>query len=357
MQNSKTLLQDGLIEFNTKKTIWFDFENAPHVWVLKPLYEYFKAKGFECICSARNFSYTLDLLKKAGIKADSQNVLISKNKLIKIFATIIRAFRLAMLYKKRKIDLALSHGSRSQILASKILRVPAISLDDYEKSDQLFVRFTYKLLVPSVINKSCWGRYQDKIEHYPGFKEQIYIFDYNQDEIICEKLQLDKNKIIILLRPEMPTSHYYNRKSTILLWNILEYLIYYRDISVILIPRNKRQAYEISNFFNIHKIHCIIPDPQYFGFEIVTTADLVIGGGGTMLRESACLGIPAYSYFSGLWGDVDNHLLSIKRLIRIESEEDIKKIQITKRTKNLKPIYSENKEYIIKYLEDYLYDN
>ncbi len=338
-----------------EKAIWFDFENAPHVWVLKPIYEYFKEKGYRCYCSARDFSYTLSLLKLADIKASVQKGFVSTNKILKTLGVILRTISLVNAYKGKKIDLAISHGSRSQILAAKILGIPAISLDDYEKSNQFLVRFTCKTLVPCVINKSNWGRYQKKIEHYPGLKEHIYLFNYNFDETIFEKLKLDRSSIIILLRPEAPTSHYYNRKSTRLLWLILRYISKSPNVSVIFLPRNKRQQNEVSRFFNIKKIKYLIPKSEDFGFEIITTADLVIGGGGTMLREAACLGIPAYSYFSGLWGDVDNYLLSIGRLIKIENRQDIEKIKIIKRNNKLTPVHSEAKKYIIKYIENFLY--
>lgn len=336
------------------KTIWFDFENAPHVWVLKPILDYFKKNGYECICSARNFSYTLDLLTNAGVKADVQNYRIYKNILLKIAFTFIRVAKLVYLYRRKKIDLAVSHGSRTQIFAAKILRIPAISMDDYEKSDQIVVQFVHKLLIPKVINKSLWGKYQDKIVHYPGFKEHIYLCDYKPTQSIFKKLGLDKNRTIILLRPESPTSHYYNKKSTLLLWVILKYLSQFSNVTIIFSPRNENQKKEIVNFFEINRINYILPDPKLCGFEIVTTADLVIGGGGTMLRESACLGIPSYSYFSGIWGELDKYLHRVGRLVRIESEKDVKKIKVIKRNRDLDSITSETKGFIIKYLENYL---
>ncbi len=42
--------------------------------------------------------------------------------------------------------------------------------------------------------------------------------------------------------------------------------------------------------------------------------DLVIGGGGTMTREAAVLGVPAYTYFAGKWGAVDQYLSDQHRL-------------------------------------------
>ncbi|MEO0106420.1 MAG: DUF354 domain-containing protein [candidate division WOR-3 bacterium] len=337
-----------------KKTIWFDFENAPHVWVLKPIYDYFNEKGYECICSARNFSYTIDLLKNAGIKADTQGFIVSKNKLIKIISTFMRVCKLVYLYKRRKIDLAISHGSRTQILAAKILRVPVISMDDYEKSDQLLVKFVERLIVPEVIDKSTWGKYQNKIVSYPGLKEHIYLCNFPKPRAILKRLELNNDRVIIVLRPEAPTSHYYDRKSTELLWCILKYLIQFKNIIIILFPRNKSQAKKITHFFDKWRVNYTLPSPKFYSFEIVSIADLVIGGGGTMLREAASLGIPTYSYFTGPWGDVDKYLLKEGYLAKIESEEDIKKIVIKKKNRNLCRVNSATKEFVINYLENYL---
>lgn len=348
------MIQDGAKMFNTKKNIWFDFENAPQVWVLKPIYEYFKEKGYNCYCSARDFSYTAKLLSQVGIEAVVQPYFVSKSRFVKIINLLLRTHRLIKLFKNKKIDLAISHGSRSQILAAKFLKVPVISMEDYEKSDQFLVRFTEKTLVPSVIEKSNWGRFQHKIEHYPGIKENIYLTDYNPDRKNLKRLAGNGEQIVVLLRPEAATSHYYNKKSTDLLFGIIEHLSKTGNIKIIFLPRDKKQAKKVIEISEKFSVKYIIPNPAEFGFEIVGVADLVVGGGGTMLREAACLGVPAYSYFPGKWGSVDNYLLSAGRLVKIESKRDIKKIKLVKHNRVIDHLDSNTKEYILKFLERYI---
>lgn len=337
-------------------SIWFDFENAPHVWVLKPIYDYFRRRGFICYCSARDFSYTVDFLRLAGIDADVQKVLTTKNKLIKVLNTLLRAYQLIKLYRCKNIHLAISHGSRSQILASKLLGIPIISMDDYEKSNQFFVKFTDTTLVPSVISKSHWGKYQNRIEHYPGLKENIYIKNCKRNNTILQKLNIDDNKVIVALRPEAETSHYYRKRANVLLSFIVEYLsAYNQKIEMLFMPRDEKQKTKIGRMLHGLGISYKIPSPSNFNFEITNLADLVIGGGGTMLRESAVFGVPAYSYFSGEWGAVDKYLLSIGRLVRISSEREIQKIKIVKCKKRTGLDSSTTLEHIVKILINHLH--
>lgn len=336
------------------RTIWFDFENAPHVWVLKPLIDHFAGNGYRCYCSARDFSYTIKLLKRAGIQAEIQRTNERKNKMAKILNLMVRTIQLIGLYRNRKIDLAIGHGSRSQILAARILGIPVISMDDYEKSDQFLVRLTTKTLVPDIISKANWGRYQNRIVHYPGLKENIYLDDHDRDDAILTQLGVDRTKVIVLLRPETISSHYYSRKSTELLFAIMNYLTDHKNIEILLLPRNTKQREEISGVFEKFKIRCTVPDPEKYGFEMVDAVDLVIGGGGTMLREAACLGVPAYSYFSGQWGGVDDHLISLGRLWKISSEKEINRIKLVKRHRTLPVLNSSGKIFIIRFIEKYL---
>ncbi|HEX7320785.1 MAG TPA: DUF354 domain-containing protein [bacterium] len=335
--------------------MWFDFENAPHVWVLKPLLTYFTGNGYSCYCSARDFSYTIRLLRSAGIEAEIQPARETSNKAAKIINLLVRAARLVWLYRNRKIDIAIGHGSRSQIIASRLLGIPVISMDDYEKSDQFLVRFTARTLVPAIISKSNWGRFQDRIVHYPGLKENIYMDGFDFDRKIRSRLGVDEDKVVVLLRPETVSSHYYDRKSSRLLHSFLNYLgSYNRMIEVVLLPRNKKQEKEICAILERINVGCIVPDPERYGFEIVSAADLVIGGGGTMLREAACLNIPAFSFFAGQWGSVDDHLVASGRLTKITGEEDLRKINFVKRKGTIPVPNSGGRDFIIKYIEDYL---
>jgi predicted glycosyltransferase len=229
------------------------------------------------------------------------------------------------------------------------MKVPVISMEDYEKSDQFMVRFTARTLVPDVIDKAHWGRYQDRIAHYPGLKEHIYLPDLNTGS-----LSRPEGKVIVILRPEAWTGHYYRRRSTRLLHRLIRHLGMNRSVKIIFLPRDLRQQAETEAIFRQLGISYETPPPGTYGFEIVARADLVIGGGGTMLREAACLGIPAYSYFAGERGDVDAYLEAAGRLHRIDTEADMERIRAVKRTQELDRPGLETRKYIVNFIEGFL---
>ena len=64
--------------------------------------------------------------------------------------------------------------------------------------------------------------------------------------------------------------------------------------------------------------------------QLLKAVDLVVSSGGTMLREAAYLGLPAYSIFKSRIGGVDRYLESIGRVRVIGSPEALPAIELTK---------------------------
>ncbi|CAN0466324.1 unnamed protein product, partial [Phaeothamnion confervicola] len=67
----------------------------------------------------------------------------------------------------------------------------------------------------------------------------------------------------------------------------------------------------------------IVPVQAIDGPSLVACADLVVSAGGTMNREAAALGVPAYTPFAARLGAVDARLIAEGRLRRLESPEDV----------------------------------
>ena len=55
----------------------------------------------------------------------------------------------------------------------------------------------------------------------------------------------------------------------------------------------------------------------------MAAADLVVSAGGTMNREAAALGVPAYTPFAARLGAVDRRLIDEGRLRRLERPDDV----------------------------------
>jgi predicted glycosyltransferase len=80
---------------------------------------------------------------------------------------------------------------------------------------------------------------------------------------------------------------------------------------------------------------------------------LAISGGGTMNREAALLGTPAYSVFTGRMGALDRELIHQGRLTQIESVEDINRIQVTRKSPGATiPLNSGLRDFVVEQIED-----
>jgi predicted glycosyltransferase len=75
----------------------------------------------------------------------------------------------------------------------------------------------------------------------------------------------------------------------------------------------------------------IIPERALPGMQLLHNSDLAISGGGTMNREAALLGVPAYSMFTGRRAAIDEELARRNLLTFLETPDDIGLIEWRKR--------------------------
>ena len=149
---------------------------------------------------------------------------------------------------------------------------------------------------------------------------------------------INSDKVLILIRPPSETSHYFLNKSLNLLKELLRYISSKENVLIIYSPRQPSQTEYLLNY-NWRNKPIILQKPVHF-VSLYKSVDLVIAGGGTMIREAAALGIPAYSIFKGEKGAVDISLEKEGKLKYIENSQDFSKILIKKRDKY---IIEENK--------------
>jgi predicted glycosyltransferase len=69
-----------------------------------------------------------------------------------------------------------------------------------------------------------------------------------------------------------------------------------------------------------------VADRTVDGLAALRTADVFIGAGGTMCREAALLGVPAYTVFAGRMASVDRELIKAGMLHDLRTAEvDVEK--------------------------------
>ncbi|MBN2012310.1 DUF354 domain-containing protein [candidate division KSB1 bacterium] len=314
-----------------KTKIWFHFDNAPHVPILLPVATELERRGYEVIYSARDVSQTFDLLKMAHIQFEQFGGTFPKNSLLKLTYTLMWGIRLALKMRKHGIACAMSHSSRSAILAGWLLKIPTIAMYDYEYVNSFFQNNLASLvLMPEPVRDNGLreaGISLKNLEFYPGIKEQLYLNDTHQFNPIKAT---NPEQIIVTIR--LPgEGHYTNVHSEQLFDLILDNVMNYDNSYVILLPRSAEQRQRIVKRLNGQlgiKVH--IPEKPIPTKDLILSSDVVIGSGGTMVREAAVLGVPAYSFFLSKDGAVDKYLAQQERLIFIRNENDIRKIRIEK---------------------------
>ncbi|MCK4662435.1 MAG: DUF354 domain-containing protein [Bacteroidales bacterium] len=330
-------------DFFKNKTIWFDLENAPHVWILKEIINFFKDEQYKIIITARDFSSTIELCNL--IHLDHVNISLKNHTTStfgKVINTIKRSFLLRKFLKNNKIqpDIAISHGSRSQAFAAYLMRIPAYSLDDYEYSFRGFNFFVKNILTPYPILPDSWGRFRKKVINYPGIKEELYV--WNKDNFLSSNMDFDDNTTNIIFRPQSSSSHYASRNSEILQEYLLQKFSQTPDIKLFIFPRNKKQSIIIEKKLKIFGINYYIPEKAVNGLAFIHKCDYVFSGGGTMAREACVLKTPSFSFFGGKLGAVDYYLSGKGELFILKQKEQIDEITFHKKDINKVPETSKN---------------
>ena len=96
------------------------------------------------------------------------------------------------------------------------------------------------------------------------------------------------------------------------------------DVQVVLAPRYEHQIAYVERLDWVQP-PIVLRDPAPF-VPLLLAVDAVMSSGGTMLREAAYLGIPAYSIFRSEIGAVDRSLGAAGRLRIVERAGDLEQI-------------------------------
>lgn len=326
----------GVPSNGRRKKIWIDIDNSPHVPFFKPIMEELENQGFEIFLTARDTYQVCDLLKFHHLTCKIVGRHYGKNKLFKVLGNCWRTAQLLPMAVKVRPDLALSHGSRAQILTGAALGIPTVMMHDYEHSTKTgFVEPNW-ILTPEIIPSTTMSEKRGRTLTYPGLKEDVYIPRFQPDPAILQRLGIPPGEIVVTLRPPATEAHYHNPEADDLFAATIELLSAHPNVRAVTLPRSTKQGAELKQSWAslIASGQMIIPSSPVDGLNLIWFSDLVISGGGTMNREAAALEVPVYSIFRGKIGAVDRYLASSGRLILLESVEDVRtKIRLKRREK------------------------
>ena len=300
---------------------WVDIDNAPHVQLFRPIISRLRELGADVEVTSRDRTFVGDLLDAAAI----QHTVIGKGQPsgvgAKVAALASRTVALSRFAAGKRFDVAVGHGSRALPPAARFSGVPNLTMFDYEHvSTWLFRRFCDRILVPrAVVDGAGQSLAGGPWRAFDGFKEEIYLADFQPDTSIRDRLGVSPHKVMAVIRPPAKTAHYHDARSEAILDAVTTRLS--REPEVIVVWLRRDPGDPVPNGREISNI--IVPPAPLDGPSLLAASDLVISGGGTMNREAALLGTPAYSIFAGPLGVIDQELIRQGRLTPIRSPEDV----------------------------------
>jgi predicted glycosyltransferase len=303
--------------------IWIDITNSPHVVIFRPIIARVRARGHEVTVTAREFAQTIGLLERFGIEHVSVGAHGGASRAGKARAMARRSAELARFARAGRFDLAVAHGSTDQPPAARLAGTPQVTMFDYEYAAAMHHwngRLASRVLVPAAIPESALARYgmrPPRLVRYPGLKEEYYLADHVIDDAVMDELALDRGRLLAVVRPPPEVTLYHRGASTDLFAGVLARLLAAPGVQTVVLPRTQEQRAALAGG------PAIVPERPVDGPSLVAAADLVVSAGGTMNREAAALGVPAYTPFAARLGAVDRSLIAEGRLRRLERPEDV----------------------------------
>jgi predicted glycosyltransferase len=299
--------------------IWIDLANSPHVQIAEPIIEDLREEGNDVWLTARPHAQTVELASRRWpdvlvVGDSSPSGIVPKG-----LAIARRAEALRRLAARECPDVAFSHGSYGQIVAARAGGLPSVTMMDYEHqpANHLSFRLARRVVVPQFFPERAlrrFGAHRRKVIRFPGFKEELYLDGFKPDYAVLDDLDLDDTHVLAVFRPP-PEGALYHRIGNERFDDLLELAVRREDVRVVLLPRTQEQLQR----YRALSARIRIPERAIDARSLLAFADLTVGAGGTMTRESALLGTPTYTVFAGRLAAVDAELIRSGRLVDLRA--------------------------------------
>ncbi len=304
------------------KRIWIDLLNPSHPLFFKPVVEEL-SKTNQIVTTMRQRGETLVLAEKLGFKGKAIGKDYEKplQKTFSILARTIQLFTYAPKY-----DIAFSFENPMSVVSSKLrFKRSILMLDNdlkYKIKGNLIQALESKFKTGAshiIVPKACESTFEPHIKRsklltYNGYKEDVYIADFEPDPGFKDTIPFDDYFVI---RPEALASFYVQGKGS-LVPELLKQFIK-EDLNVVLLPRDRGDKKYIQDSKKVY-----IPKDALNGLDLIYHSKGVLTGSGTMAREAAVMGRKAVSFFPNeTLLSVDQDLIDKKRMIH---SRDIREI-------------------------------
>jgi predicted glycosyltransferase len=322
--------------------VWIDIDNAPQARYLLPLAREFERAGCELLLTARASDETLAILESEAVHFQAVGSSFGQGALHKAYGLSGRILKLIKFVARRGPVELLVTGSRAATTAARTLGVPSFIILDYEYVNLFFYRWARSNVVyPSVISGALLedrGVAKPRLLPFDGLKEDFTFAHVDLGSVEPYPFpngDSSSSPVRVLVRPPAEESHYYDAESLQLAMALLRHLGT-EDVEVVYTPRYARQIDYLDAISDWTRSPIVLEKPVPI-VELLKAVDLVISAGGTMIREAAFLGVPAYSIFRSRIGAVDRYLASTGRLTLVRSSRDFGSLSL-RHNRSLDPL-------------------
>lgn len=322
---------------DTEGPVWIDLANSPHVLFFMPVIEALRSHGVDVVVTVRDFAQTVDLCQLHGIECTVVGVHGGAGIPGKLMNLRERVGQLSRHVRDLRPSVAVSHNSYTQLVAARMLGIPGMTAMDYEHQPANHVAFRAARLVavPEALPTAVIARQgarPRKTWRYPGIKEHISLAGFRPEPRYLESVGIDEGRVIIVVRTPADMALYHRFEN--LLFRALLDRLRSSDVLTVLLPRTPLQSAQLvaDGYGDL-----VWNGPVLDGLRLLACADLVVSAGGTMNREGAVLGVPAYSLYAGAPAAVDSWLAARGLLSFVRDEAGVRSIPLVKRVPGDRP--------------------
>jgi len=211
----------------------------------------------------------------------------------KITAEIKRTHELIQHFHGNPPRVWWTHAEVSGVRFAFALNIPIVYSYDTIKNTsvvRLTVPLVNRLIIPDAYKKIEWAKFgipKEKITSFHGIEEVAWAKDVKPDRKEILKKVLGKeavDRLVVVRGMEYKASYALGVKI-----NILRILKELPKLATVVYLQRYEEEKPPKGFF--------LPKEVPYGPELVAIADLVIGSGGTLCRESALLGTPTIDFY------------------------------------------------------------
>lgn len=301
--------------------VWIDFSNSPHPALFGPVAKRLGERGADVLITVRDHAQTIELARTRWPDAEILGSPGHSGKLSKLGSMARRVADCRSWARRHRPDVALSHNSYAQLVAARLLGMPAVTAMDYEyqPANHLAFRCAGRILLPEAVPNGVvrrQGARSRKVVRYPGLKEHLYLADFSPDPAILSSLGVERRpeEAVVVARSAPAGAAYHAHENPQFVESLRE-LASQEHVRCVVLVRHESQRNAIER---LNLPNCVVPTSAVDGRSLLCAADMFIGAGGTMTREAALLGVPTFSIFGGRAPAVDVWLERQGRMVRTD---------------------------------------